>query len=60
MEQYNECKLSNGLAILILIGIIALCIVSYIFIDSRIDNHKKIDKVEMVDSSAVHIRKCGL
>ncbi len=60
MEQYNEGKLSNGLAILILIGIMALCIVSYIFIDNRIDNQKKIDKVEMVDTSAVHIRKCGL
>lgn len=57
MEQNNRSKLSTGISILILIGIVAFCVVSYIYIDSRIDNQKKIDKVEMVDT-ANHIRKC--
>ena len=53
MEQYQEGKLSKGIAILILIGILAMCVVSYVYIDDRIQNHT----IELVDT-ANYIRKC--
>jgi len=52
MEQ-NRSRLSTGIAILILIGILALCVVSYIYIDDRIQSHN----IEMVDTTN-NIRNC--
>ena len=54
MEQNQNSKLGKGIAILILIGIIALFIVSYVYIDDRIQSHT----IEMVDTTD-NVRKCG-